>query len=119
MFLNLSNHPSALWGAEQKAAAEQLCGEIVDLPFPAVDPAGDEEYIAALADEYCKKVVEMAAGKTVMVHLMGEMTLTLALVRRLQVAGIPCLASTTRRMTVEQDGVKTSVFKFVKFRKYC
>ena len=118
MFLNLSNHPSALWGAEQKAAAERFGGSITDLPFPAVDPAGDETYIAALADEYCRKVVEMAAGKTVMVHLMGEMTLTLALVRRLQAAGIPCLASTTRRVTVERDGVKTSVFKFVKFRKY-
>lgn len=118
MFINLSNHPSALWNAEQKDAAEQLCGEITDLPFPTVDPAGDEEYINALADDYCRRVLDMAAHQPVVVHLMGEMTFTVALVQRLQALGITCVASTTERVTVEEDGVKTSLFKFVKFRKY-
>lgn len=46
MLLNLSNHPSSLWCDEQKKAAETLFGEIVDLPFPQVDPNGDEAYRA-------------------------------------------------------------------------
>lgn len=46
MLLNLSNHPSSLWCDEQIKAAETLFGEIVDLPFPQVDPNGDEAYRA-------------------------------------------------------------------------
>ena len=119
MFINLSNHPSAHWSARQKAAAERLCGDIIDLPFPVVDPAGDEAYIAALADDYCRKVLEMSGGKNVVVHLMGEMTLTFALVQRLCVHSIPCVASTTERVTVEYaDGRKESMFQFVRFRNY-
>lgn len=118
MFLNLSNHPSANWSAEQTEVAKQLYGEIVDLPFPIVDPMGDEAYIAALADEYCGKVLEYAKGQPITVHLMGEMTLTFAILQRLKAQGIICVASTTQRETVEKDGVKTSIFKFVKFRKY-
>ena len=118
MFLNLSNHPSAKWSAEQTEAAKQLYGEIVDLPFPVVDSAGDEAYIAALADEYCSKVIEYAKVQPVTVHLMGEMTFTFALLQRLQAQEITCVASTTERETMEENGVKTSIFKFVKFRKY-
>lgn len=119
MFINLSNHPAANWSAEQKSSAELLFGEIIDLPFPVVDPAGDEMYIAALADEYCMKVTAISKGQPTIVHLMGEMTLTFALLQRLQSQGICCVASTTERETVDYpDGRKESVFHFVRFRKY-
>ena len=119
MFINLSNHPSANWSAEQKTAAEQLCGDIIDLPFPQVDPHGDEDYIAALADEYCLKVRSISNGLPAIVHLMGEMTLTFALLQRLQSQGIRCVASTTERFTKNlSNGVKESIFLFVKFRNY-
>lgn len=120
MLLNLSNHPSANWSAEQKDTAEKLYGEIIDLPFPVVDPAGDEEYIAYLAEDYCRQVLEMSEDRDVTVHLMGEMTLTFALVQQLQTDGITCVASTTERETNETpDGHKESFFKFIQFRKYC
>ena len=119
MFINLSNHPSANWSMEQIEAARRLSGEIVDLPFPDIDPAGDETYIAALADDYCRKVLEISGNENVVVHLMGEMTLTFALVQRLCMHSIPCVASTTERVTVEYaDGRKESMFQFVHFRKY-
>ena len=70
MLINLSNHPSSKWSKEQTEAALHY-GEIADLPFPVVAPEGDENYIAALADEYCNKVVELAGGAPVTVHLMG------------------------------------------------
>ena len=119
MFINLSNHPSANWSAEQKTAAEQLYGEIIDLPFPQVDPHGDENYIVLLADEYCLKVKSVSKGQPTVVHLMGEMTFTYAIVSRLKTKGITCVASTTERMIkMMPDGKKVSEFKFVQFREY-
>lgn len=119
MLINLSNHPSANWSAEQTEAAIRQFGEIVDLPFPDVAPDGDEDYITTLATEYCSKVLEYAQTQPFTVHLMGEMTLTFALLQRLQAHSIPCVASTTRRIITEySDGRKESVFQFVRFRKY-
>ena len=44
MFINFSNHPPAQWSAEQTAAAQRY-GKVVDLAFPAIDPAADEAAI--------------------------------------------------------------------------
>lgn len=117
MFINLSNHPSSKWSKEQTEAALRY-GEIIDLPFPMVAPDGNEDYIAALAEQYCDKVIELAAGAPVTVHLMGEMTFTFALVKRFHGKGICCVAATTERVVKEVNGEKTSVFNFVKFRAY-
>ena len=118
MFINLSNHSSGKWSEAQIEAAKQY-GGIIDMPFPLVDPKGDEDYIAGLADEYCQKVLELADGNPVIVHLMGEMTLTFVLVTRLKAKGLVCLASTTERIVTEEaPGVKTNVFRFARFRKY-
>ena len=118
MLINLSNHPSAKWSVEQTEAARQF-GEVVDLPFPQVDPFGDEAYIAELADAYCGKVLALAEGNPVSVHLMGEMTLIHALAFRLKAVGVECLASTTERVVVEEaPDRKTALFRFVRFRKY-
>ena len=118
MLINLTNHPSALWSEEQKKAAERY-GEIIDLPFPAVDATGDETNIASLADEYVQKLKDLANGRDVTVHLMGEMTLTFALVRRLQTNGIRCVASTTQRIVTETEpNHKEVIFQFIKFRRY-
>lgn len=121
MLINLSNHPSVNWSEEQTISAEQQFGQIVDIPFPAVDPYASEDVVAAIADEYCQLVLETACGQEyVAVHLMGEMTLTFALLQQLSANGILCVASTTQRDTVEYpDGRKESVFNFVRFRKYC
>ncbi len=37
MFINFSNHPHALWSAEQQAAAQRY-GTVVDLAFPPSTP---------------------------------------------------------------------------------
>ena len=59
MLINLTNHPSVRWSDKQKAAAK-VYGEIVDMPFPVIDEAGDEKYIATLADEYLNKIVNLS-----------------------------------------------------------
>ena len=115
MLLNLSNHPSASWPVAQLAAAGGE-SQVFDMPFPAIDPSGDEAYIESLADEYLAKILS-TKGVTA-VHIMGEMNFTYAMVNRLKANGIRCLASTTKRETVEENGVKISKFNFVRFREY-
>lgn len=118
LFINLSNHPSADWLPEQMAAAQEY-GTVVDLPFPNISPYDDEACIARLADEYMLRVLSLAEESGAVVHLMGEMCLTHALVSRLHSHGINCLASTTERNTVNlPNGEKKSIFRFVRFRRY-
>jgi len=122
MLINLSNHPSANWPAQQLAAA-QAYGKIIDLPFPDVDPAGDEEYIRRLCEEYLLKIDDICSDAacrvaTITVHIMGEMTFTFAMINALQKRGITCVASTTERVSSEANGMKTSAFRFVQFRQY-
>jgi hypothetical protein len=118
MLINLSNHPSANWLPEQLAAAQSF-GEVVDIPFPAVDPNGDESYIQTLCSEYVEKVLQTANGKEAVVHVMGEMTLTFSLVYALQIKGFICVASTSQRITTDKgDGTKEVQFIFHRFRQY-
>lgn len=119
MLINFTNHPSALWDTAQLAAAQQQFGYIVDLPFPDIDPAGDEQYISALADLYLDKILSLAQDAQATVHLMGEMTFTVALLNRLRTHNIPCIASTTRRIVETlPNGDKKVTFQFNKFRHY-
>ena len=113
MLLNLSNHPSTSWSESQLAAAG---GKVEDLAFPQVAPDGDEAYIEQLANDYYNKIEAMSNIEAV--HIMGEMNFTYALVSKLKAHNIRCVASTTKRETVEENGVKISKFNFVRFREY-
>lgn len=118
MFINLSNHPSAKWPAAQLEDASKY-GEVVDLPFPLIDPKGDVDYIEKLADEYVEKILALSLNEPPTVHVMGELNFTYAVVKRLLEKNILTLASTTQRDVVEtEDGQKTSRFTYVRFRRY-
>ncbi len=122
MLINLSNHPSSQWSEEQTKAARHNYGQLIDLPFPAIDPEAETYDIERLAEDYEIKVRQLLAAESsgnFAVHIMGELTFCFALVARLQKAGIQCLASTTSRLAIDQpDGSKISRFGFVKFREY-
>lgn len=119
MLINFTNHPSSLWDAVQTEAARKEFGDIVDVTFPVITPDADEEEIERLADEYVQKIKETAGDKTFAVHLMGEMTFTFAMLKRLQNMNITCVASTTERNVIEMSqGKKEVQFSFVKFRHY-
>lgn len=120
MLINLSNHPSSKWSEKQKQVANESYGEIVDFPFPNVDPTGDETYIERLADECVSTICSLSnQTENVTVHLMGEMTLSFSILKKLSNMGIECVASTTERIVNEYEGGKKEVlFKFVGFRKY-
>ena len=117
LFLNLSNHPSEQWSEEQLAAAREY-GNIEDMEFPDIPPGATEEELMNFAEKTAKEILQKAENADITVHVMGEMTFTYALISRLKAEGITCVASTTDRIAEEKDGVKTSKFKFVRFREY-
>ncbi len=120
MLINFTNHPSVQWSEGQKKAAE-MYGEIVDLPFPDVDPMWDSEKIKEIAAIFEKKVCHLLIqdknGRNA-VHLMGELTLCYELIKRLQKMGIQCIASTSRRNTITNRNSKITEFNFCRFREY-
>jgi len=120
MLINLSNHPSSGWNAVQKGAAS-VYENIVDLPFPKLDPWWSIEEIDQMAAIYEMKVAEIMTNKDSgqnVVHLMGELTFCFALSKKLQKRGILCIASTTERIVVENGTSKISEFRFCRFREY-
>ena len=118
VLVNLSNHPSASWSEEQKAAAQKY-GEIVDIPFPDVLPTWSENEIENQAQEIVDCVMDAYQESEVTVHVMGEMTLTYNIVSLFKSRGIRCVASTSERIVKENsNGEKISLFHFVAFRDY-
>lgn len=120
IFINLSNHPSATWSAEQMLAAQKL-GKVVDMKFPDVSAGASREEVEELARETAQKILaEYPADSTrLTVHVMGEMTFTYALVSILKGCGVRCVASCTWRDTQDLgNGQKVSQFHFTQFRDY-
>lgn len=116
MFINLTNHPSEGWSDEQLAAAHKY-GEIMDIHFPNIEPSFTSSMVNSLAENTIEVILTM--GRDIVVHAMGEMTFTYAVVSRLKAMNIKCVASTTERNTIiTPDGKKVSEFKFVQFREY-
>ncbi len=119
VFINISNHLSSSWGPEQVAAAEAY-GTIKDIGFPVVSTDADEDSIDAAAKKIAKEIFDTYDDTVdITVHVMGEMTLTYALVNILKTSGVRCVASCTDRKVEERpDGSKVSFFVFAGFRRY-
>ena len=118
VFINLSNHPAETWSEEQKNAAGQY-GGMEEIPFPNIAPDVDTKAMGEIVEGIFNQIKKIAEGKSVTVHVMGEMTFTYALVKRLKGMGVRCVASTTNREVVDNgDGTRTTKFRFVKFRDY-
>lgn len=119
MFINFTNHPSALWDDNQRSCA-QVYGEIVDIPFPSVRADLGEADISEICEAQCEKIIEMNPKA---VLCQGEFTLCYAVISRLLAQGITVLAACSERVSEElpdENGerVKHSVFRFCRFRRY-
>lgn len=118
LFLNLSNHPSAVWSEKQRQAAE-VYGKIEDMPFPDIRAEAEEGEIDGLTKKYVQKIVRKHPNA---VMCQGEYTFTFAVVSALLRRGILCVAACNRRIVAEEieDGLakKQSVFVFERFREY-
>jgi hypothetical protein len=114
--INISNHPSSSWSAEQKAGWD----EIVDVPFPAVPPEWDTHQVVNLAVELAEKVGELATdlpeGEIPNVMVVGDFSLSAVLYQSM--AGVWRFWFPTSERLVEEtgDGRKVITFRFVRWR---
>jgi len=120
MLVNLTNHPSTRWSAEQMDAATKAYGRVVDLPHPPVDPSADASEVFQLASSYVEQAKSLLNGSSddrtqiSAVHLMGEASFVasfLVIWNTLTTPGrwYPLVVSTTTR---DEAGK----FTFVQFR---
>jgi hypothetical protein len=115
MLINFSNHPSKNWSEKQISEAKSKYVEVKDIPFPFISPHLSENEITDLSQNYVNNILKR---KPKAVHIMGEMNFIYKCINLLKMYGITCLASTTERDVIEEDGNKFSTFKFVQFREY-
>jgi hypothetical protein len=123
MLINFTNHPNEKWSEKQKQLAIAEFGQIVDMPFPEIEPHAGTAEIKLLAELYFTRLVAhfdhcASTPKANAVHIQGEFTFAFALVKLLQSCDIKCLASTSKRIVQEKDGRKLVLFDFVQFRAY-
>lgn len=114
IFINFTNHPSHLWDEKQRKAS-MVYGDIIDLPFPAVDACADEAKICELRDELVSTIMSYHPAA---VLCQGEFTLTYAVVSKLKELEITVLSACSTRNVVEKGNKKEVVFDFVQYRKY-
>lgn len=95
--------------------AARSYGEIVDIPFPNVNPHSSEDDVKKLGKQYCDEILRYQPEA---VLCQGEFTLAVDVIRRLEAAGVRVVAACSERVVTEEDGVKKSIFRFVRFRAY-
>jgi len=115
MLINLSNHPSANWSTNQITAASKY-GDVIDIPFPHIDPAFTTDEIAIVVEKYIHQIRKYEGVVTV--HIMGEFTFCYLFINQCRPIGIPCIAATTNRLVQEDNGKKIVSFEFVQFRPF-
>jgi len=128
-FVNISNHPIAGWTDKQKQAAKDLFPagseiEFQDWGFPNIDPRKDtqqvfDDYILPYGRRIMEMILFDKSIQDIKIHLMGEQTFCCGLATYLYDCDVGDIlyVSTTERITEEKDGVKTSRFEFVQFRR--
>lgn len=119
MLLNISNHSSENWSDKQLEATKAFGGGVEDMPFPMISAVASCSDIITLSVMYANDIVKRYNSDADTIHVMGEMTFTYALVKRLREAGFRCVASTTERVKLQlPDGSFISEFRFQSFRDY-
>lgn len=119
MLINCTNHPYEIWNEPQRKAAG-VYGEVVDLPFPQIDPSAAPEEIREIVNRYAD---EIESQKPEAVLAAGEFTCLFMLVDRLLSDGLEVVCTCSRRITKEEkkpDGSneKKTQFFFEGFRRY-
>ena len=119
VFINHTNHPLAGWSEEQLQAARQY-GDIMEVAFPQIEAAWDEAEVDRLARENAGRILAL---KPSAVLVQGEFTYSYAIIGYLLQSKVDVLAACSERCTEcfvneQQETVKRSVYKFVRFRSY-
>lgn len=119
VFINHTNHPLAGWSEEQLQTARQY-GDIMEVAFPQIEAVWDEAEVDSLARENAGRILAL---KPSAVLVQGEFTYSYAIIGYLLQAKVDVLAACSERCTEcfvneQQETVKRSVYKFVRFRSY-
>lgn len=114
ILINFTNHPSNRWSRAQREEALQY-GTVKDIPFPPVDPEGDEAYTERLAELCVRRILQLHPDA---VLCQGEFCLAYQVARRLTKEGIPVLAACSERTVKETGKKKEVIFEFKRFRRY-
>ena len=119
IFINHTNHPSANWSEEQKAAAKSY-GKVVDIEFPAIPPSADSDEVSKIVLENLQKILSFSPTA---VLCQGEFTYSYKMIEQLKQQNILVMAACSERLvseSVQADGTtkRISVFNFVRFREY-
>ena len=123
-FWNISNHPLTGWSEAQVEEARALSAgdaELIDVPFPMVEPALSTRDIKAKADELLKtwvQRIEEGPHQVKAALVTGEPIMSYYLSQGLCAHGVKCYVATSQRIAEELDGVKRSRFEFVRFREW-
>lgn len=115
LFINFSNHPSDTWTEEQITAALLYGDKIIDIPFPAVDPAMNESGLREIADKAAESILAL---KPAAVMCQGEFGLSFSVIQLLLNAGIPVLYACSERNVYSNGNIKTVKFNFIQFRRF-
>lgn len=124
VFLNLSNHPIEDWPASQLEAARRLHpeAELIDIPFPSVDPVYSTQEVMGLSKktwEEVKRDLNKNNQKPVGAMVSGEPILCFGFVEQMQRESVKCYSATTSRLSsTDEYGVKSSTFNFMRFREW-
>ena len=117
ILVNVSNHPSKDWGPDQMSGWER----VVDVPFPNVFPSLEGDQIEDHLNDggfWNSLPMNLEEDHQMVFFVAGEQVTTFWIVARLQARGFQVVSATTERVAVENDGVKTSTFRFVKWRTF-
>lgn len=123
MFINISNHPSTRWSAEQRGNAEAIGGEIRDFALPNIPPQATSKEVSHMAKAIAADAIgSVPVGETATAMVAGPFGFCRQAVAELEAHGITCVEACSERSTSEQvlpDGStrKVVTFQFVQFRK--
>ena len=114
-FINFSNHPAEKWDPVQTAAALEYGSQIIDLPFPSVDPNASAESLSSLAGEITETILDYKPGA---VMCQGEFGLCYSVIKRLRAKDVTVLHACSERKVHMEGNIKTLQYDFVQFREY-
>ena len=128
IFINLSNHPSNTWSDKQKSTVKEKYNTetIIDISFPDINPEWNLDKVRTLVHSYKDEIINHFHDKNdwIILHVMGEMSFTHALVNMMSAYKVTCICSTTKRKVITEydklgfEAGKQVTFEFCKFRDY-
>lgn len=118
MLINLTNHRIEGWPESQVNEAKNRFSNIIDFPFPTIDPTWSKEDIEQLAKRMFEECITLLPeNEENGIHVMGEFNFTFAFVTYAKTKGIRCLSSTKNKdYKIIVKGKEE--YPFVKFRDY-